>query len=319
MFLILLSTYSKVNQTLRVDIIHSFLMAVSKVDKSLRIELDHVQDDLEDEKAYELYVSSHMSIPQTNMNFHGYNNILIRDAREYGFDKFSLDEQGFQFIPYQVQDSLSIEAIRSENADEVVREYLQAVKQFLKSKLNAEKVILYDWRIRSTTSSVGLPRPADRRVELTPAQWVHADESGRGGLKVMMEHLTTDEQVELASRNGRFRIMNIWRPLVPIVYDRPLALCDWRSVSQADWELCDQVHDDRVDEAMYLKHRDGHKWWWLPEQSRDELALFVVWDSSKFGTGVQASTPHGAFHIRRGESGPERHSIEVRSIIWTKD
>src|SRR4051794_76951 len=82
-------------------------------------------------------------------------------------------------------------------------------------------------------------------------------------------------------------LASIWRSLVPVVRQKPLGICDWSSVRSPDWELCDQVMDDRVDEAMYLVHKPEHKWWWLPEQSHKELTIFVVWDSEKFKNGQQ--------------------------------
>jgi len=103
-----------------------------------------------------------------------------------------------------------------------------------------------------------------------------------------------------------------------VVREKPLALCDWRSVKSEDWELCDQIHHDRLDEAMYLKHEEDHQWYWLPDQKEDELSLFVVWDSTKFKEGVQASTPHGAFDLPGTQGKYGRQSIEVRSIICTK-
>lgn len=77
-----------------------------------------------------------------------------------------------------------------------------------------------------------------------------------------------------------------------IVKDSPLTVCDIRSVEESDWLLCDQVHDDRIDESMYLRHRPGHKWYWLSNQTRDEMTLFVVFDSENFKDGAS---------IREGE------------------
>jgi hypothetical protein len=119
-----------------------------------------------------------------------------------------------------------------------------------------------------------------------------------------MEHLSEEEKLAFNTKGWRLRIMkcerfpnsnasesltmqSIWRPLVPVVREKPLALCDWRTVKSKDWELCDQIHHDRLDEAMYLKREEEHQWYWLPDQKDYELSLFVVWDSLKFKEGVQ--------------------------------
>lgn len=75
--------------------------------------------------------------------------------------------------------------------------------------------------------------------------------------------------------------------MVPVVEDSPLALCDRRSIASDDWELCDQVHSDRCDEAMYLKATACHRWYWLSKQDSSEMTLFVVWDSSRALKGLQ--------------------------------
>ncbi|KAL2120200.1 hypothetical protein VTJ04DRAFT_4226 [Mycothermus thermophilus] len=234
-------------------------------------------------------------------------------------------EPGFEFVALEPKDSLTLDVIQQPGGEETVKSYLTVLGDLLKDHLEAEQVILYDWRIRSTRAEVTWPRPPDRFVQLPPAACVHADESGLCGRKIVTEHLTDEERERLNKGEGRFRIINIWRPLVPMVTVKPLALCDWRSVHSSDWELCDQVLKDHIDEAMYLKHKPTHQWWWLPDQKSNEIILFVVWDSQKFRQGKQetnrcgtASTPHAAFDLPGSGSGQIRESIEVRSIIWTK-
>ncbi|KAL2833837.1 hypothetical protein BDW59DRAFT_138213 [Aspergillus cavernicola] len=289
--------------------------------RSLTITLDHLQESsiLANEKAYELYIPLPPSLPQTNMRFVPCEAIIVRDARQCGLENFTLERTGFEWIKHSFQDSLDKEKVAGPQGSDAIELYLKTLVELVKTRMKAETVIIYDWRIRSTTSTVGLPRPADRHVELGPAQWIHADESARGGMKTLREHLNDAERSKLDSGKGRFRLMNIWRPLVSTVRARPLALCDLHSVSPEDWELCDQIHVDRVDEAMYLKRRDNHSWWWLPEQRDDELTFFIVWDSKRYFEGAQASTPHGAFDLPASSEMTQRHSIEVRSIFWTED
>lgn len=85
---------------------------------------------------------------------------------------------------------------------------------------------------------------------------------------------------------------------------------------------------------MFLKHRDKHSWYWLPDQREDELTIFTVWDSTKYEKGVQgmlpeplsklasqqdtASTPHAAFYARSPPGEYARESLEIRSIVWTR-
>lgn len=72
---------------------------------------------------------------------------------------------------------------------------------------------------------------------------------------------------------------SVWRPLVSVVEDAPLTLCDRRSVQRADFMPFDRVMSDRVGEMMYLTHSPTHQWYWMSKQTPDEPVLFITWDS----------------------------------------
>lgn len=74
---------------------------------------------------------------------------------------------------------------------------------------------------------------------------------------------------------------SVWRPLLPIVEDSPLALCDASSVRKEDLLECDKVHADHVGEGLYLKFHQKQKWYWLSKQTREEALVFVTWDSTQ--------------------------------------
>jgi hypothetical protein len=57
-----------------------------------------------------------------------------------------------------------------------------------------------------------------------------------------------------------FELISTWRSMLPIVEDRPLALCDSRSVDSADLIPCDRVMRNRVGEVYYLRYSPGHEW-----------------------------------------------------------
>jgi hypothetical protein len=59
----------------------------------------------------------------------------------------------------------------------------------------------------------------------------------------------------------RFRIVNTWRSLLPVLEDRPLALCDSRSVVPEDLVAADRIVPDRVGEVYYLTYNLNHKWY----------------------------------------------------------
>lgn len=48
---------------------------------------------------------------------------------------------------------------------------------------------------------------------------------------------------------------------MPMLEDRPLALCDSRSVHPEDLVATDRIIPDRVGEVYYLTHNPNHKWY----------------------------------------------------------
>jgi hypothetical protein len=50
---------------------------------------------------------------------------------------------------------------------------------------------------------------------------------------------------------------------VPVLEDRPLALCDSRSVDPEDLVPADRVAPGRFGEVYYLTHNPNHKWYVL--------------------------------------------------------
>ena len=75
--------------------------------------------------------------------------------------------------------------------------------------------------------------------------------------------------------------LRVWRPLVDVVQTDPLVCCDVRTVEDDDLDIVQKVMDDTVEESMYLKRREGHQWYWMSDQTRDDVTVMTVWDSRK--------------------------------------
>jgi hypothetical protein len=72
---------------------------------------------------------------------------------------------------------------------------------------------------------------------------------------------------------------SVWRPLVPVVEDCPLAFCDRRTVAKTDLVDVDKIHEDHWEEGCFIKHNPEHEWYWLSKQTSEEVSVFVTWDS----------------------------------------
>jgi hypothetical protein len=55
-------------------------------------------------------------------------------------------------------------------------------------------------------------------------------------------------------------LRSTWRSLVPNLEDRPLALCDARTVAAEDFMAADRIIPDRVGEVYYLLYNSNHRW-----------------------------------------------------------
>ena len=56
-------------------------------------------------------------------------------------------------------------------------------------------------------------------------------------------------------------LFSTWRTLVPMLEDRPLALCDSRSVDPEDLVASDRIIPNNVGEVYYLTYNPKHKWY----------------------------------------------------------
>ena len=61
--------------------------------------------------------------------------------------------------------------------------------------------------------------------------------------------------------------------------DRPLALCDSRSVDPEDLVAADRIIPNAVGEVYYLTYNPNHRWFWLEKQTPSEPLAFVMYDT----------------------------------------
>ncbi|KAK4183193.1 hypothetical protein QBC35DRAFT_443802, partial [Podospora australis] len=71
---------------------------------------------------------------------------------------------------------------------------------------------------------------------------------------LITKHLIGQGKEEYLSPGYRFRIVNTWRPLIPLVEDNPLAFCDARTVSPSDLVLADRVFPNDYYTLYFVKH-----------------------------------------------------------------
>lgn len=215
----------------------------------------------------------------------------------------SLDVQGFQLL----QQGSGVADLQDEQ--QVVERYYPEVIALLKARLGAGEVVIFDHTIR--VDEAGREEAGLRE----PVRYVHNDQTERAAIRRVQDHLPAQEAQRRLQ--GRFAIINVWRPIDHPVYGTPLALCDARSMDDADLLPTDLVYPDKVGETFSVRANPAHRWYYYPEQRPDEVLLLKIYDSRK---DVARLSAHTAFDDPNTPAGaPPRKSIEVRTLVFYGD
>lgn len=245
-----------------------------------------------------------------NLEFESRSDIVIEDIRDFT-DEVDIEHYGFQVIQHQSK------LLSFENGNDV-EAYRLETERLLHQTLNADFVKCYHSRLRKNVSHER--REYDINDPLLvegPARGAHNDVTYDSGPSIINQYLSKEQKEQYLRSGWRLRIINTWRPLIPVLQDRPLALCDSRSVSPEDLIAADRIIPDRVGEVYYLHYNKAHSWYWLERQTPAEPFAFVMYDT-KAGPHARFC-PHVSFvNTRAPKDANPRQSIETRSIVVTK-
>jgi len=249
--------------------------------------------------------------PETGINKRNFEYLIasknIENVRG-SEDSYTLNSAGFQF--FQVPTRLSADDFDS---DQTVKEkYYTEQAEVIQRVTGATKVVIFDHTIRRNFSHLRDDTP-DTRV---PVAYVHVDQTPAATVARVHRHLPPSEVPSRLSK--RYQIINLWRPIRHIALDRPLALCDYRTVDhRRDCVPQSLVYPDRdPGETWAVKHHEGHQWKYLRGMTPDEFVLIKCGDSITDGS-VALCTPHTAFidPTTPADAKP-RESIEIRALVF---
>lgn len=98
----------------------------------------------------------------------------------------------------------------------------------------------------------------------------------------------------------------------------PLGVADFRSVDvDADLVPTRLIYPSREGGTYSVKYNSGHKWYYLSDQTPDEVTLIKCFDSD---TDKARLTPHSAFSDKTSPvDAPQRQSIEVRALVFDRE
>src|ERR1700675_591288 len=227
------------------------------------------------------------------------HRVTIYDGRSIKA-RLSLDVQGFAVV---TQESA---VANFYDESEVVAKYYPEVERLVREHTGAVKVHVFDHNVRC--------RPMAKRREnkaQEPVKFAHNDYTLKSGPQRVRDLLP--DQADALLRN-RFAVINVWRPISGPVQESPLAVCDAQSLVPDDFVKHVLRYRDRDGEVYSVAYNPNHRWYYVPNQQKEEVLLLKCYDSdgrrSRF-------TAHSAFEDPSSppDAAP-RESVEVRTLVF---
>ncbi|MGY3361807.1 hypothetical protein ACVWZK_008470 [Bradyrhizobium sp. GM0.4] len=235
-------------------------------------------------------------------------DVSIRDARPI-VDELSLDAEGFTLVQHKI-------SCARESDPKVMRDrYLEEMVPFIKDYFKASWVVPKRDAviIRSAGgSSVPAAEKGTGLVRPYVASFAHIDYAPIAG--PVMAAREDQLQGNPIRAYSRLMIIQAWHALSEPPQDFPLAFCDGNSV--VDTDLVDTVYENyHVKHKTWLVHYSPvHHWYYFPEMTSDEFALFKGYDSEDDHNPRSA---HAAFDNRRAyPNAKPRRSVEARFFVY---
>jgi hypothetical protein len=235
--------------------------------------------------------------------------VRIHDGRPHA-GGFGLDTSGFALLRH----ASAVTGFR--DPAQLDGRYAGEVKDAVQQATGADEVVPLGWVLRTSASRI----PDGHQP---PAPDVHVDvHPGRADARMAAASPRPGQPYRRAI------LTSLWRAISPPPQDMPLALLDYRSVDDSEGvpnlliftqELPgpDDVPD--IDDpgshpaGSVFTHRQGHRWWYFPAMTPDEVLLFKLHDSDH---SVAWRAPHTAFTDATVAGAHPRESVEFRTIAF---
>ncbi len=234
--------------------------------------------------------------------------VTVQDMRPLA-GLLSLDRQGFELhtCPTAFQAFYDEAAVREH--------YYPEVAHTLRGLTGALEVLVFDHNVRSDVRAQR--GQAGVRV---PVSQAHNDYTEESGPRRREEVLREAGREDLLGR--RVALINLWRPIIGPVQDKPLGVCSARSVAPEDLVATQILHFGDSDlEAP--RHRGQiysvlpnpqHEWYYAPQMQPWEVLLLKGYDSRRDGRA--RFMPHTGFSDPTCPAQfTPRESIEARAVV----
>ena len=237
--------------------------------------------------------------------------VTIANGRPHAAE-FSLDRSGFTLLGH--------ESAVTDFGDprQLDTTYTAEALDLVKRVTGADEAVALGWVIRRSA-----PEGQDLDGAQPPAPDVHVDiHPGRAHVRMAAASPRRGEPYKRAI------VTSLWRAFSPPPQDWPLALLDYRSVSDDEGvvnlllfveslpdpgDVPDVEDPDSGPAGSVFEYRPGHRWWYFPSMCAGEVLLFKLHDTDH---SVAWRAPHTAFHDASAAGAFPRQSVELRSIAY---
>ena len=229
------------------------------------------------------YVEPQKDGPQRNFGA-AFHEVVIDDLRGQEH-KFNLDNNAFDTIENVPSDEYEFK-----DDEQIKRVYYPEVEKLLLENVpGANRIVLFDHTIRRS-------HPGANREPVTR---VHIDQTSYSTTQRIRKHVPEDAEQLL---KGRYRIINVWRPLNGPVMAHPLAVADSATVRDEDLIPTEHRYPDRTGETAQVNYNPGQKWYYWSGMKNEDRLLLKCFDSDE-RVGRWGRVPHTAFVDPRTPDG----------------
>lgn len=237
--------------------------------------------------------------------------VTIRNARLAG--PFSLDEHGFCLAQHVTQITAWQQNYTADSP------YASEVREAVRHLTGADLVIPMGGMMRDSGETSDTVQP--------PAAEAHVDFTRRSAERIADRLYRRDRPDGGGYR--RFLAFSFWRALSAPPQDTPLALCEGRSVRDEEGSPNTKVDvaeiptgdalfapiegEEDMTAATIFHHSPGHRWWYFPDMTPDEVVLIKFYDSDH---STAWRCPHTAFRDHSRPDVQRRRSMEFRGIAY---
>jgi len=258
-------------------------------------------------KPYKFHYFPKEHIPLHNLS-RSPHAVPIRSMRSLT-PTLSLDVQGFEV--HRLESKMKYSDFKDNSLISTI--YIDELEQHFQKALGAKQVRALDYQIRlrdATFPYFGGKPPSNPQ----PSLMTHVDIT-RASTELMVHELYGDAAAQIMQ--SRFQVITVWKPLRLPVRDWPLAVCDASTVDLHDLVDMDVLYPNYLAENRMVHFNENQRWYWLPDQSPDEVIVFKAVDSDRMDS---SPCPHGAFPLppKYGDH-PVRESIDMRLLVMHAD